>query len=109
MEKFYIIEVRNEQLGCSFSAVKVAEAEVSKACINAAYEDLGEKRSLQFALEERAGAHYCTTPQKCARDGYTYLGFSTKEKVVKELTRWSKLLTASGKRAKEALEILKNY
>ena len=109
MKKFYIIGVRdNPQLGSYLSMAKVAEAKVNKTHIRATYEDLGSKQSLRFALEEHAGVHRCITSQKCAYGGYTYFGFSKKENAIKELTRWSKLLTSSGKRAKEALKIFEN-
>ena len=109
MEKFYIIGVRdNPQLGCYLSMAKVAEAKVNKTHIRAMYDDFNEKRSLRFALNECDGYHRCITSEKCAYGGYTYLGFSKKENAIKELTRWSKLLTPSANRAKEALKIFEN-
>lgn len=107
---FCVIGIRhNPQLGSYLSKVKLAEKiRMNKCSISAIFTDFGEPATLSFSQTAAIdGVHYCKTKQNCIYGGYTYIGFSDKDKAIAELEKWVNKNGSSAERAKAGIEQLK--
>ena len=108
MDKFYILGIRsNPQLGCYLSKAFNAKPKVNTASITAKFTEYGSSTSLRFALTPNAdGVHWCMSQQNCVYGGYSYEGYSSKEKAIAALEKW---VNASGSSKQRAIDAIKLF